>query len=242
MNKAILYYSITYNGDWTKIAKAIKNEETYVEYEYPYPYVTIVDQEYPECFKRLRYPPWILFYTGNLNLLKEKCIGVVGARACSMQALKNTEEVVNAIKKKYCIVSGLAKGIDARAHLSAFNYKTIGIIGCGINRIYPKENAYLFEYMRNNQLILSEYPMDVAPLAKHFPWRNRLIAACIDALIVIEAKYKSGTMLTVNECIELSVPVYCLPTAFENKDFMGCNYLISTGAMILCDVKELDDI
>lgn len=242
MNKAILYYAIKYNGDWTKIGQAIKNKEDYKEYVYPYPYVTIVDEEYPSCFKRLRYPPWILFYLGNLDLLNQKCVGVIGARACSKEALKNTETIVNAIKDKYCIVSGLAKGIDAKAHESALYNQTIGIIGCGINRIYPKENEYLYYYMSQHQLILSEYPANVAPLAKHFPWRNRLIAACIDALIIIEAKRRSGTMLTVNECLALSVPIYCVPTAFGNQEYPGCNDLISSGAMILCDVKDLEDI
>ena len=242
LNKAILYYSIQYNGDWTKIAKAIKNKEPYKIYDYPFSYVTIVDEDYPSCFKKLRYPPWILFYIGNIQLLKQKCIGIVGARNCSHQALLNTQEVTNYLKNKYCIVSGLAKGIDAMAHTTAIHHQTIGIIGCGINRIYPKENIELFQMMKERQLIISEYPMNVAPLAKHFPWRNRLIAACVDALIVIEAKYKSGTMLTVNECLELSKPIYCLPTAFENKEFPGCNYLISNGANILYDIKELDDI
>ena len=242
LNKAILFYSIQYNGDWTRIAKAIQNQEPYSIIDYPYSYVTIVDKEYPSCFKTLRYPPWILFYIGNIHLLDLKCIGIVGARNCSDQALINTETVVNHVKKKYCIVSGLAKGIDACAHQNALDAHTIGIIGCGIDRIYPSQNAYLYQQMKERHLILSEYPMGIAPLAKHFPWRNRLIAACVESLIVIEAKYRSGTMLTVNECLELSKTVYCLPTAFGNYEYMGCNYLISNGAMILYDEKELDEI
>ncbi len=242
MRKAILYYAIQYNGDWTKIGQAIKQKEAYQEFDYPYSYVTIVDENYPNCFKRLRYPPWILFYVGNLNLLKERCVGVVGSRLCSKEARENTEYIVNAIKDTYCIVSGLAKGVDAMAHKTALYNQTIGIIGCGIDRVYPKENEFLFQYMKQYQLILSEYPCGVAPLAKHFPWRNRLIAACIDALIIIEAKRRSGTMLTVNECLELSVPIYCVPTSFQNKEYPGCNDLISSGAMILCDVKDLEDI
>ena len=93
--------------------------------------------------------------------------------------------------------------------------KTIGVLGCGINVIYPKENAFLFERIKKSGLIISEYPMHVKPLAYHFPWRNRLIAALSSNLVVIEATYKSGTMITVNECLELSVPIYCVPTAFS---------------------------
>lgn len=173
-------------------------------------------------------------------LLKEKGVGIVGARNCSTQALQNTDRIVQRLQSKYVIVSGLAKGIDARAHHNAT--KTIGVLGCGINVIYPKENTYLFERMKNNGLIISEYPMHVKPLAYHFPWRNRLIAALSDSLVVIEAAYKSGTMITVNECLELSVPIYCVPTAFQDEKHQGCNYLISNGANILVDIKDVDDI
>lgn len=242
LREAILYYSIQSMGDWSKIAKAIHNKETFKTIEYPFPYITIIDKEYPEAFKKLRFPPWILFYQGNLSLLNQESIGIVGSRQCSNQALINTKRVVNHIKAKYCVVSGLAKGVDAMAHQCALDCYTIGIIGCGIDRIYPKCNESLFAQMKEKQLIVSEYPMGVPPYAKNFPWRNRLIAACSKALVVIEAKEKSGTMLTVNECLELSIPVYCLPTAFENREYLGCNSLIYNGAYILFDEKMLDDI
>lgn len=242
LRSAILFYAIKYDGDWNKIGKAIQNKEYYRSMDYPYPFITVADENYPDAFRKLRYPPWIFFYQGNINLLNKECIGIVGSRKCSNQALNNTQKVVNEIKEKYCIVSGLAKGIDAMAHWSSIDQCTIGIIGCGIDKIYPKENDSLYKIMKKDHLIISEYPMGVRPLAYHFPWRNRLIAACSKALIVIEATIKSGTMLTVNECVELSVPVYCLPTAFENKDYLGCNYLISNGAMLLLSEKELKDI
>ena len=155
--EAILWYAIQYDGDWKKIGNAIKAHENYSIISYPYPYFTIVDEMYPEAFKHLRYPPWIIFYQGNVCLLKEKGVGIVGARNCSVQALQNTDTIVQRLQSKYVIVSGLAKGIDARAHLNAS--KTIGVLGCGINVIYPKENAILFERMKKSGLIISEYPM-----------------------------------------------------------------------------------
>ncbi len=238
LSKRILYYAIQYGGEWNRIGTALKNHETFEMIDYPYAYVTIADDNYPKCFRRLRYPPWILFYQGNLSLLEKKCIGIVGARKASQQALINTEKIVEHLSSSYCIVSGLAKGIDATAHNKARD--TVAFIGCGIDRIYPKENAFLYQRMIKDGCILSEYPMGVAPLAHHFPWRNRLISACIEALIVIEATFKSGTMLTVNSCIELSVPVYCLPTAFENDQYPGCNALIENGANILSNIHDLD--
>lgn len=238
--EAILWYAIQYDGDWKKIGNAIKAHENYSIITYPYAYFTIVDDEYPDAFKKLRYPPWIIFYQGDLGLLKEKGVGIVGARNCSLQALQNTDLIVKRLQSKYVIVSGLAKGIDARAHQNAI--RTIGVLGCGINVIYPKENTFLFERMKYTGLIISEYPMHVKPLAYHFPWRNRLIAALSYSLVVIEAAYKSGTMITVNECLELSAPIYCVPTAFQDEKHQGCNYLISNGANILVDIKDVDDI
>ncbi len=242
MREKILWYAIQYQGDWKKIAQAILNDEPYQSISYPYPYVTFGEDDYPSVFLKLRYPPWILFYQGHLEYINTPCIGMIGARACSHQALVNTATIVNVLKQKYTIVSGLAKGIDAKAHQASLDAKTIAFIGCGIDSIYPKENRALFQSMRKNHLIMSEYPMGVAPKRHHFPWRNRLIASCVQAMIVIEATYKSGTMHTVNACNDLSVPIYCLPTAFENSDFPGCNYLIENGANMLRDIYDMIDI
>ena len=240
LSKAILSYAIQYHGQWSAIGQAIKNNQPYQPVTCTTNYVTIMDDAYPICFRRLRYPPWILFYKGKLELLDQPTIGIVGARQCSKQALINTETVVKHLRNRYCIVSGLAKGIDGQAH--RFAKHTIGFIGCGIDRIYPKENADLYASMSLHQLIMSEYPLDTPPYRSHFPWRNRLIAGRIDALIVIEATHKSGTMLTVNECNTLGVPVFCLPTAFENETYPGCNHLIEAGAMIIPDPSALDTI
>ncbi len=242
LRDAILWYAIQYDGDWKQIAHCLHINAPYQKVSYAYSFVTRADAEYPQCFLQLRYPPWILFYQGNLSYLSHSSIGIIGARQCTKQALINTKEVVDILKKKYVIVSGLAKGIDAMAHTSALDKKTIGIIGCGIDRIYPKENQPLYQIMSKNHLILSEYPMHTAPKAHHFPWRNRLIAACADALVVVQAKYKSGTMHTVNECLELSKPVYCLPGAYEDKEYQGCNALIQNGAQIIVQEQDLYEI
>lgn len=175
-------------------------------------------------------------------MFDKPAFGVVGSRICTSQAITNTITVVNHLKDRYCIVSGLAKGIDGAAHKASLDAHTIGVIGCGIDRIYPKVNNDLYREMSKTQLIVSEYPMHVKPLRHHFPWRNRIIAGSIDGLIVVEAAYKSGTMLTVNECLEMNVPVYCLPTAFENDAYPGCNYLIASGANILSNESELEYI
>ena len=223
MRKAILYYAIKYQGDWNKIGQAIRSKESFQEIKISESYVTIVDEAYPLSFRQLRFPPWIIFYRGNYDLLKKRCVGIVGARNCSQKAIENATLVSQRLKQRYCIVSGLAKGIDAASHWASLDKDTIGIIGCGIDRIYPYVNKELFLKMYATQLVISEYPPGVS-----------------ESLIVIEATIKSGTMLTVNEMLELSKPVYCLPTAFNDVRYQGCNYLISQGANILSSEKELE--
>lgn len=237
--QAILYYAVLYKGDWKKIAKALDRKEEYQILECDYSFVTIGEPDYPKCFLDLECPPWILFYAGNLEWLNEPKVAIIGARNCSQSGLKNTKQIVDRLKKRSVIVSGLAKGIDAAAHWSSLDEKTIGIIGCGLDIVYPKENCSLYERMRREHLLISEYPPGVPPYARNFPWRNRLIAAACESVIVIEAGMKSGTMLTVNECLALGKEVYCLPQLFGEQKFAGCNYLISSGANILYDLQGL---
>ena len=176
LRKAILYYACLYQGDWQKIGQAIKNKEPYQQIQIQESYIAIMDENYLQAFRKLRYPPWIVFYPGNLDILKRESVGIVGSRKCSIQALENTKYVVSILKKKYNIVSGLAKGIDGMAHSCSLDQQIIGILGCGIDQVYPKENRRLYECMQTYHLILSEYPPHTPPLRHHFPWRNRLIA------------------------------------------------------------------
>lgn len=241
-SKDILCYAIRHNGDWTAIARAIHSQEPAVPVFCQYPCVTFLDPEYPACFRKLRYPPWILFYQGDLRLLNGPAAAVVGSRDASRKALDNTARIVRCLKDRYVIVSGLARGVDARAHTEALDKSTIGILGCGIDRIYPRDNSLLFSRMRKDHLIVSEYPPGTPPLPRHFPWRNRLIAAAADLLVVTEAREKSGTMYTVDEALALSVPVWCVPTEFGDESHMGCNRLILQGAGILCDLQQVREL
>lgn len=239
----IYAYAIKYHGDWTKTGRAIRDKEPVNRPPLcPCPYVTILDPDYPACFRHLRYPPWILFYEGDLKLLDRPCAGIVGSRQCTVQARENTETVVRSIMDRYVIVSGLAKGIDGIAHKTALDAHTVGIIGCGLDRVYPAENAHLYEAMKAGHLVLSEYPPGTPPLARHFPWRNRLIAACVQFLVIPEAEIRSGTMHTVNACLELSKTIYCMPSPFGQTHHQGGSWLISQGAQILYDRAQLEEL
>lgn len=239
LSQQILAYSLRYKGDWTLIAKAIGRNESWSEKKSLYPYCTINDERYPVEFRSLRYPPWLFFYQGNLELLKREKIAVIGSRKLSAYGERCERQLCLKLKQKYAIVSGLAMGADGVAHQVCFEQgKTIGIIGNGLDIIYPKINEVHYQTMRKDHLILSEYPQGVAPSKEHFPWRNRLIASLSKAIVVVQAQYHSGTMLTVNEAIALNKPIYCVPYPMDDVDGSGCNLLICQGAQILTKIED----
>lgn len=239
MREQILYYALKYRGDWNKIAKAMINQEIWLKAVYHGHYITIVDDEYPDKLKRLQYAPWILFYKGNLQLLNEESIAIVGGREHSKYGADMTVMVTEVLKQKYVIVSGLAKGIDAIAHHNALDHKTIAVLGCGIDRYYPIQNKELQKSIAKHHLLLSEYPDDVKPYPAHFPWRNRILAALSKGIVVIEAKVKSGTLKTIHYGLELNLPIYCIPHCFDNPLGRGNNVLIAQGAYILAEEEDL---
>lgn len=242
MRKQILYYALKYAGEWHKIAKAIAHQEPWSEVEYAGRYVTIMEDDFPKRLRELEFCPWILFYEGDLSLCKQAGVSIVGSREGDDYGVMMCKKIVNDLKERYVIISGLAKGMDGCAHHSALSHRTIGVVGCGIDQEYPKENASLYRAMRKNHLIISEYPNGVKPLAYHFPWRNRIIAALGTSLIVIQAKIKSGTMLTVNEALKLDIPIYCVPHRYHDIYGSGCNLLISQGANILVEDEDIQNI
>lgn len=237
MREAIHAYAVKYQGDWSSIAQAIIDNEPYHLLKSEFPYVTIVDENYPEALKQLRFPPWILYYEGDLSLLQKKTLGIVGSRKLCSYAETVIVRLVQANRDKV-IVSGLAKGADAKAHECALETGTVGILGCGLDICYPKENAKLFQRMKNGHLVVTEYPAGTKPLKHHFPWRNRIIAGLSHQVVAVQAQIKSGTATTVMQAIELSKPVYCVPYPLDCMDGQGCNHLISQGAQILLSADE----
>ena len=223
-----------------KIALAIKNNEKISKVESIFGVITILDKEYPATLKQLRYPPFVLFYKGNPELLSQSAVSVIGSRQPESYGIEMTRKIVGNCNRKYVIVSGLAKGIDAIAHQEALNTQryTIGVIGCGIDRIYPMENEELYHQMSKYGCIISEYPGYTPPRRHHFPFRNRLIAALSEKCIVTAATLKNGTMLTVNEALTLGKEVICIPYPIGSANGEGCNLLISQGASILTNAAD----
>lgn len=242
MNRSYILACFAYetNGDWQLIKEKILSNSTNKNYYINENYITIFDKEYPSKLRELQYPPWVIFYKGNLELMNKASISIVGSREVSAYGEYCTKEISKGLMQDYVLVSGMAKGVDKIVHDCCIgNGQTIAILGSGFDNVYPKCNINLFNDLARDHLVISEYPKHVAPKRHHFPWRNRLIAALGDACIVTQARFKSGTMITVDATLELSKDVYCVPYNINDINGEGCNLLISQGANIIIDFKNI---
>lgn len=223
---ACSYYN---DGEYSNIINAINNQKQYQEIDIEN-VITIFDKQYPKRLLELKYPPLVLYYKGNINLLNEESISIVGSRKPCDYALKATAMLAKHYNDKV-IVSGLAKGIDACAHYNA--NKTIGVLGCGIDYVYPYCNVDLFKQIEANGLIISEYPKMVKPLAYHFPFRNRIIAGLSKSMYIMQSKINSGTMTSVNEALELGRDIKILPYDAFCIEGINNNHLINEGGQMI---------
>ncbi|MBT2725934.1 DNA-processing protein DprA [Bacillus sp. ISL-75] len=205
--------------------------------------ITILDKEYPPLLKEIYQPPWALFTKGDLSLLEtDPKLAVVGSRQATQYG-KNAIRLIfpGLIDKGVLIVSGLARGIDALAHEYAIKNggKTIAVIAGGFYHIYPKENTSLALEMMKNQLVLSEYPPDTKPLRWHFPSRNRIISGLSKGTFIIEAKRKSGSLITANFAVNEGRDVFSLPGSIFNPYSIGANELIQQGAKLVTGAEDI---
>ncbi len=205
-------------------------------------FVSLEQTNYPKRLRHLYDPPFGLYYIGELPQDDVPSVGVVGARDCSAYGKKMALEISRCLGANGVnVISGLARGIDGFSHQGALNGKgkTFAILGCGVNIVYPPEHAQLYERITENGGILSEYPPDMAPLPGFFPMRNRIIAGLSDAVIVVEAKKKSGSLITADSALEQGKDVYAVPGRINDPLSLGCNHLIRQGAGILLSPDEV---
>jgi DNA processing protein len=205
-------------------------------------FVSKEDQRYPEKLRHIYGAPFALYIKGRLPREDTKLLAVVGARDCSMYGREMANYMAHAVAKEgVAIISGLARGIDSYAHEGALSAGgiTFGVLGCGIDICYPKENLRLYMEMQKEGGILSEYAPGVMPLAGHFPMRNRIISALSDGILVIEAKAKSGSLITVDMGLEQGKEIYALPGRATDALSEGCNNLIKMGAKLVTSPKDI---
>ncbi|MCM3765744.1 DNA-processing protein DprA [Neobacillus niacini] len=205
--------------------------------------ITIFDKQYPKYLKEIYQPPWALFAKGDLSLLeKEPKLAVVGSREATQYGKNAIRSLFpELIENGIVIVSGLAKGIDTLAHEHAIknNGRTIAVIAGGLYHIYPKENVKLAKEMMNTQLIVSEYPPDTMPQRWHFPARNRIISGMSQGTFIIEAKRKSGSLITANYAVNEGREVFSLPGSIFNPCSVGANDLIQQGAKLVTNAGDI---
>lgn len=215
-----------------------------VEFNRPHPFMTIVDPDYPAALREIFCPPLVLFYAGNLALLKRPLLGIVGARDASSYGVGVLRGFIpEIVKHQIVVVSGLARGIDGLSHqITLANVgMTIGVIGCGLDRCYPAENRCLQQQVVGQGLVLSEYGYGEPPLAFHFPERNRVIAGLVQTLLVVEAKRRSGSLITANLALDENRNVCAVPGRIDTIRSLGCNELIAAGAKPILRVQDLID-
>ncbi len=208
----------------------------------------ITDREYPSLLRRIDDPPVLLYVKGELPQLENVLtVGVVGSRRCCDTAAARTEKLCRELSETGAmVVSGLAQGIDtaaARAVTEA-GYRTIAVVGCGLDIVYPMQNTNLFYRIAENGAVVSEYPPGSPPVAMHFPQRNRIISGISRAVVVAEAGLKSGALITAREAKKQKRGVFVLD-CFEDSacrgDFQGCRMLLKQGAVKISCASEIFD-
>lgn len=204
--------------------------------------VTTEDENFPERLRYLYDCPYALFYKGKLPTKDEKTAAIVGARLCSSYGRRVALELGE--KLSACgmgVVSGMATGIDSFGHWGAIHGKgnTYAVLGCGVEVCYPKGARELYERIIASGGIISEYLPESPPLAKQFPARNRLISGLSDVVLIVEAKRKSGSLITADFALEQGKEVYAVPGRIDDTLSMGCNDLIKQGAGVITDTEEL---
>ncbi|EKY26541.1 DNA-processing protein DprA [Clostridium celatum] len=205
-------------------------------------YVTYSDEKYPIKLREINNPPYVLFYKGDIELLNFNMAAIVGSRKNSMFGKEVTKVIVSELKKiNFGVISGVAYGIDSIAHreILRLNGKTIGILGCGIDIIYPKINRDLYTNIIKDGLLISEFLPGTKPLSYNFPRRNRIISGLSEGVIVIEASNKSGSLITVNYALEQNKNVMAVPGSIFNEGSKGCNLLIRDGAFPFLEREDL---
>jgi DNA processing protein len=204
--------------------------------------ITLKDEEYPKRLKDIYDPPALLYVRGELKKEDEFAISIVGSRKTTPYGRWFTEKVSQELARHgVTIVSGMARGIDSLAHWGAISGggRTIAVLGCGVDVIYPSENRNLFAKMIDRGAILSEFPMGSPPEGGHFPRRNRIISGLSLGVVVVQASEKSGSLITAGYALEQGREVFAVPGNVGTESSRGTHRLIKEGAKL---VESSEDI
>ncbi len=205
-------------------------------------YISQENNAYPEKLRHIYKPPKALYVRGGFPEESKLCIAIIGARNCSTYGKETAYYFARELAKNGAeIVSGLARGIDGAAHKGALacGKKTYGVLGCGIDVCYPKEHARMYEEMEKEGGIISEYGLGIAPLAGYFPMRNRIISGLSNGILIIEARERSGSLITVEYGLEQGKDIFVLPGRICDELSRGCNRLLKAGAIPVTEPSDI---
>ena len=205
-----------------------------------------IDKEYPKRLRKIKGMPQVIYAKGNIDLLNNYGIGIVGSRDCDEYGINNAKRFADYLSKKgITIISGLAKGIDSIAHMYSMKNigKTIAVLPCGFNNIYPKENIKLANIIiENGGLLISEWSPNVKADIYRFPQRNRIISGLSIGVLVVESKCKSGSNITAYNAMKQGRSVFSIPGDMDNERSKGTNMLIKEGAYPVSEPMDIIDI
>lgn len=204
--------------------------------------LNIFDERYPNNLKQIYDPPIALYYMGKFQI-NEFAIAIVGSRRTTNYGAHSAQTLSYQLALRGIqIVSGLARGIDRIAHEGCLDAsgKTIAVLGCGLDNIYPPENKGLYEnIIKSEGLIISEYPPGMPPLQHNFPARNRIISGISSGILVVEAARRSGSLITVSYALEQGREVFAVPGNIDSAYSNGTNQLIKEGAKMVINVEDI---
>jgi len=198
--------------------------------------LTLADQDYPVPLLEIPDPPPLLFLKGRSALLQQECIAVVGSRNATAQGIADAEAFSRDLSDNgFCVVSGLALGIDAAAHRGGLNGKSssIAVVATGLDTVYPARNHELAHTLSEQGLLVSEFALGTRPMAGNFPRRNRLISGLSRGVLVVEAAIKSGSLITARYALEQGREVFAVPGSVHSPVSKGCHALIKQGAKLV---------
>lgn len=201
-----------------------------------------LDSDYPEKLRTIPDPPFAIYYKGKLPTPYRKQVAIVGARLCSEYGRYVTRLYAKALAESGAeIISGMAAGIDAVGQKAALEAsgRSFAVLGCGVDICYPQENRNLYQNLIEQGGIISEFPPGTQPISSYFPMRNRIISGLSDCVLIMEARQKSGTLITADMALEQGRELYCLPGRVTDQLSHGCNRLIGEGAGILIEPSIL---
>ncbi|MBF0387699.1 MAG: DNA-protecting protein DprA [Candidatus Omnitrophica bacterium] len=204
--------------------------------------VTILDDDYPLRLRDITDPPIVLYVQGSIPASDEVVLAIVGSRLATSYGLGIAERfAMRIVEAGAAVISGMARGIDAAAHKGALKARgrTIGVLGCGLDIVYPVQNKELYSQVAERGCLISEFPLGAEPYPYNFPRRNRIVSALSHGVVVVEANIRSGALITAEFALEQGREVYAVPGHIDSLQSRGPHELVRHGAKLIMSVEDI---